>query len=96
MIILFAAALFNESRLLDSDVVRHAFAHVVNRQRRDRGTSERFHFYTRLVGRRGGAVDLNDLVLVDINPDLTIFQRNGMTERYQIPCLLYTSDAADE
>ena len=77
-----AAGFRLKARFADDDIVRQALQHVVNRQRRNARTSERFHLNAGLVRYLAAAIN-DSIVATHRDGDFAAVEPERMTERDQ-------------
>src|SRR5688572_25775055 len=78
-----ASALLDQPRFRDHDVMRQRLAHVVNRQRRNTGSSESLHLDARLV-MHGHRAPNHRVIAIHIDGERALLDSQRMTKRNQL------------
>jgi hypothetical protein len=91
-----AATLAEQPGRAQHDRVRQRLAHVVHRQRRDRGAGQRFHLHAGAVGGGDGAFDPQLALGVPVDGDAAAVDRQRMAERDQFMRALHRQGTGDD
>ena len=93
-----AAKFFQQAHAFDDHAAIHGLAHVVDGQRSDAGSGQRFHLDTSLPGQLAGSANQYAVFTIRLQLDLDAGEQQRMTQRDQFVGLfrcLYTGNARD-
>jgi hypothetical protein len=88
--------LLEQAGLDNHDLMRQRLAHVIDRQRRDRGAGKSFHLDTGPVMDRDRAADHGLVVVLHLDGDVAAVERERVAERDQLVRALGCHHASDD
>ncbi|MNZ78117.1 hypothetical protein D3C78_966810 [compost metagenome] len=90
-----AAELFQHAHAIDDHAAINCLAHIVNGQRSDTGSGQRFHFHAGLPGQLATGNDVDGVIAFGTELDLDAGQQQRVAQRDQVTGLFRCLDTGN-